>query len=68
MTNLHPDYKIYNLYAMKIHLLWKLKDLMANAKITANSRQNPTTMTPAMPVKSCLNPKTFLSKTFVDSI
>lgn len=49
------------------HLFIKLNDFIANAKITAKKTEKLTTIIPAIPTKSCLNPKTFLTKTLVGS-
>lgn len=43
------------------HLLWKLKDFIAKAKMTAKITQKATTIIPAIPKKSCLYPKPSLS-------
>lgn len=43
------------------HLLWKLKDFIAKAKMTAKNTQKPTTIIADIPKKSCLYPKTISS-------
>lgn len=39
-----------------LHLLWKLKHFIAKAKVTAKTKQKPTTAIPAAPKKSCRYP------------